>query len=169
MTQQEIEQLMETYSVYLLKLAYVYVKDRQLAEDIVQEVFIQLYERNAYEERGKMKSYVTTLVVNRCKNHLKSWSYRMFQLKDSFTEKPHTEKDALVEQDERQQIGQALFALPFKYREVLFFHYYEEMKVADIAATLSMSENTVKTRLVKARQLLKETLPRHDWEVLGYE
>lgn len=164
-----MEQLIEQYSVYLLKLAFVYVKDKQQAEDIVQEVFVQLYTEQKYEERGKMKSYLSTLVVNRCKNYLKSWSYRMVQLKEALLEKPHQPKDQLIESDERQMIGDAIFALPLKYREVLFLYYYEEMKISEIAASILLSENTVKTRLVKARQLLKDTLPQHDWEVLGHE
>ena len=52
----QLEEQMDLYSGYLLKLAYVYVKDRQIAEDIVQEVFIQYYFAQNYEEQGKLKT-----------------------------------------------------------------------------------------------------------------
>ncbi|MGN7477391.1 sigma-70 family RNA polymerase sigma factor [Solibacillus silvestris] len=159
MTHEEIEQLMDDYSLYMLKLAYVYVKNRQSAEDIVQEVFLQLYEQSHYREQGEIKSYLTTLVVNRSKNYLKSWSYRMLLFKEVYIEKSTTNKDALIADEERKLIGEAIFKLPLKYREVLYFHYYEELKTAQMAEMMKIPESTVKTRLVKARKLLKDKLP----------
>lgn len=169
MTHEEIEQLMDDYSLYLLKLAYVYVKNRQSAEDIVQEVFVQLYEQRNYKEQGKIKSYLSTLVVNRSKNYLSSWSYRMMHLKETYIERSINEKDELVTNEERKLIGEAIFKLPLKYREVLFFHYYEDLKTAQMGEIMNVPESTVKTRLVKARKLLKDKLPQNDWEVLSHE
>lgn len=169
MTAEELEQYMDTYSLELLKLAIVYVKDKQVAEDIVQDVFIQLYYSNTYEEQGKLGSYLKTLTVNRCKNYLKSWSYRMMQLKETVIERGTKKRDALVLQEERAYLTKQLFALPLQYREVIYFYYYEELKVKDIASVLSVPENTVKTRLRKARSLLKEALPNEAWEVLQYD
>ena len=153
MTHEEIEQLMDKYSLYLLKLACVYVKNRQNAEDIVQEVFEQLYEQSNYKEQGKVKSYLSALVVNRSKNYLNSWSYRMMVLKETYIERSKETKDSLVA-EERKQIGDAIFKLPVKYREVLFFHYYEELKTAQMAEIMNLPESTVKTRLVKARNMV---------------
>lgn len=165
----ELEEQMDLYSDYLLKLAYVYVKDRQIAEDIVQEVFIQFYFSNQYEEQGKLKSYLTTATVNRCKNYLKSWAYRKMQLKESFSSGKAERQDALVQNEERSEISRAIFSLAVDYRAVLFLYYYEEKRVRDIAGNLGLPENTVKTRLRKARQLLKEKLPNEEWEVLRDE
>lgn len=81
-----IEQHMEQYSLYLLKLAFMYVKDRQITEDIVQEVFVQFYYSHHYNEQGNLKSYLTTMTVNRSKNYLTSWSYRIHQLDKKFEE-----------------------------------------------------------------------------------
>ena len=160
---------MDLYSDYLLKLAYVYVKDRQIAEDVVQEVFIQYYYSNKYEEQGKLKSYLTIATVNRCKNYLKSWAYRKLQVKESFTGRSIKRHDELVQAEERSEISEAIFSLDVDYRAVLFLFYYEEKRVRDIAEDLGLPENTVKTRLRKARQLLKEKLPNEQWEVLRDE
>lgn len=165
----ELEVQMDLYSDYLLKLAYVYVKDRQIAEDIVQEVFIQFYFSNQYEEQGKLKSYLTTATVNRCKNYLKSWTYRKLQLKESFSSGKVERQDGLIKDEERSEISRAIFSLDVDYRAVLFLFYYEEKRVRDIAEDLGLPENTVKTRLRKARQLLKEKLPNEQWEVLRDE
>lgn len=169
MTHEEIEQLMDEYSLYLLKLAYVYVKNRQSAEDIVQDIFVQLYEHSNYKEQGKIKSYLSILVVNRSKNYLNSWTYRMLVLKETYLERSAKEKNNLILDEEKKLIGNAIFKLQVKYREVLFFHYYEELKTSEMAEVMRIPESTVKTRLVKARKLLKDQLPQRDWEVLSHE
>lgn len=61
----------------------------------------------------------------------------------------------------------ALFELPISYREVLILYYYQELKVREIADVLGCTENTVKTRLRRARKMLQDKLERSDWEVLG--
>ena len=165
----QLEEQMDLYSGYLLKLAYVYVKDRQIAEDIVQEVFIQYYFAQNYEEQGKLKSYLTTMTVNRCKNYLNSWAYRKLQLKEAFSTRSTAKQDALIEQEERSAIYEAIFQLPTDYRVVLFLHYYEEKRVREMAEILQIAEGTIKTRLRKARQLLKDKLPDGEWEVLRDE
>lgn len=165
----ELEQQIEMYSEYLLKLAFVYVKDKQIAEDIVQEAFIQYFYAKSYKEQGQLKSYLTTITVNRSKNYLKSWAYRKLQLKESFQGRVVKKQDALVEEEERKRIGDAIFQLSIEYRELVFFYYYEEKKVREIAELLNLSENTVKTRLRKARLLLKEQLSNEQWEVLQDE
>lgn len=165
----DLEEQMDVYSDYLLKLAYVYVKDRQVAEDVVQEVFIQYYFSKTYTEQGKLKSYLTTMTVNRCKNYLKSWAYRKVQLKESFTGRAVRKKDVLVQAEEQSVISHAIFSLAPDYRIVMFLFYYEEKRVREIAETLGLPESTVKTRLRKARQLLKDKLPQEQWEVLRDE
>ena len=65
----DIEKWMEDYTTYLLKLSYLYVRDRQIAEDIVQEVFVKLYHQNPNNiEPGKEKSYIVKMTIR--KTHL---------------------------------------------------------------------------------------------------
>ena len=79
----DIEKWMEDYTTYLLKLSYLYVRDRQIAEDIVQEVFVKLYHQNPNNiEPGKEKSYIVKMTINRCKDYLKgcmgNWGAALF-------------------------------------------------------------------------------------------
>lgn len=162
---------MEDYTTYLLKLSYLYVQDRQIAEDIVQEVFVKLYHQNPTNiEPGKEKSYIVKMTINRCKDYLKSWHFQKIQVKSILgLERSYKQKDHMILEEEQSQIGREIFKLPLKYREVLILYYFEEQSVSAISELLHIPLGTVKTRLIKSRNLLKERLHQSEWEVLKVE
>lgn len=160
---------METHSDYLLRIAYLYVKDWQVAEDIVQDAFLTYYIKfEQFEERALLKTYLVRIVINKCKDYLKSWRYRKLTLTNQFS---GSKKDKVhsIEAEERLDIADAVLALPIHLREVIIHYYYEELSVLEVAALLAVSDNTIKTRLRRARQLLKNQLSQEEWEVLSHE
>ena len=158
---------MYEHTEYLLRIAFLYVKDWPAAEDIVQDVFISYYEKfEQFEERSSLKTYLSKITVNKCKDYLKSWRYRMQILTNSFTTKPKNIPNRLILQDEKMELADAVLQLPLKYREVIFYYYFEELSIIEVANQLNLSDNTIKTRLRKARVLLKEKLKEGQWEVL---
>lgn len=160
---------MEAYSDYLLRIAYLYVQDWQIAEDIVQDTFLSYYVKfEQFEERASLKTYLVRIVINKCKDYLKSWKYRKLTLTNQFFS---AKKDTgtAIQNEERLDIADAVLSLPIHLREVIIHFYYEELSVLEVAALLSVSDNTVKTRLRRARQLLKEQLSQDEWEVLTHE
>lgn len=157
---------MEQHTAHLLRLAYFYTKNRHAAEDIVQDVFIKMLDTH-YEERGQLQAYLTRLTINKSKDYLKSWAYRKIQF-DTKWRLIRTDPDHVIQQEERSVIGAAILQLPLKYREPILLYYYEELSVLDIADVLGLSENTVKTRLRRAREQLKPKLTG-EWEVLEHE
>lgn len=171
MTDEQLEQLMDCYTLYLLRLAYLYVKDKKIAEDIVQETFIKFHTNYAeYDERGQVKAYLAKMTVNRCKDYLKSWHYKKVQLKEKIFEQHKIQlQDRLVQEEEKYELGQAILNLPIHYRELIHYYYYENLSIRDISSFLSIPENTIKTRLRKARALLKGALQQDSWEVLADE
>ncbi|AXI00163.1 RNA polymerase [Sporosarcina sp. PTS2304] len=165
----ELEHVINEYSEHLLKMAYFYLRDRDLAKDIVQEVFLSFYEKSTYQEQGKLRAYLTKLTVNRCKDYLRSWSFRHLTFNKRSIDSVHTTRDSLIVEEEKSIIANAILKLPVKYREIILFYYYEELNMREIASFLSLSENTVKTRMTKARALLKKELLADYWEVLSIE
>lgn len=159
---------MNLYTESLIRLAYYYVKDRQAAEDIVQEVFIKLYHHpDKYEERGELQAFLYKMTANKSKDYLRSWSYRKVQLQNKiFPLDSKMEVDELVRKEEETIIGDAILELPLKQREVLIYFYFNEMKIKAIANILSIPESTVKTRLRRGKELLKNKLKDIQWEVL---
>ena len=72
-----------------------------------------------------------------------------------------------IQKEERGEITAAVLKLPVKYREVLLLYYYEDLQVNDIAEFLQVPVSTVKTRLQRGRERLKQALPKQQWEVLA--
>ena len=71
--EQAFQESMQIHSDYLLRIAYLYVKDWQVAEDIIQDAFLSYYVKfEQFEERASLKSYLVRIVINKCKDYLKS-------------------------------------------------------------------------------------------------
>lgn len=171
LTIHDLKEIMFHYTEFLIRLAYGYVKDLQTAEDIVQEVFIKFYHHQKdYEERGELKAYLTQMTVNKSKDYLKSWAYKKVQLQNKLL--PPVGKgnvDELIRKDEQSIIGDAILELPLIQREVLIHYYFNEMTVTEVAKLLSIPESTVKTRLGRGRELLRNRLKGIEWEALFNE
>ncbi|MGG2056118.1 sigma-70 family RNA polymerase sigma factor [Lysinibacillus pakistanensis] len=162
--------IMDEHGEYCLRVAYLYVKDWAVAEEIVQDVFFAYYcQQERFEQRSSLKTYLVKITVHKSHDHLRSWKNKRHMLLEKLhigVSKRTPEKE-LVEKDNRRILTTALFELPIAYREVLILYYYQELKIREIAEILASTENTVKTRLRRARQKLQEKLDRNDWEVLG--
>ena len=161
-----IEHAMREYTDLLFRIAYYYVKDMSLAEDVVQDVFIKFYCSN-YEERGELKAYLSRLTANTCKDHLKSWAYKKVQIQQTFSKQAaKREPDKLVRSEELSALDTAILALPLKKREVVVYYYLENISIREIAEIIGRPESTVKSRLKSAREFLKQELAYEEWEVL---
>lgn len=174
LTNSEMQQIMKEQAGYLVQLSYMYVKDVQLAEDIVQESFIKYFKApEKFAERASLKTYLSRIVIHTSIDYLRSWKARRRMLLKLVQQEPRafvaTPADVLQHKLEQTTLMQHVLALSLKYREVIILFYYEDMTSLEIAELLKVSENTVKTRLRRAREQLKARMKEHDWEVLRYE
>ena len=160
-----IEELIDTYSDYLYRIAFIYTKDEKVAEEVVQDVFWKYYQTQQYDGRASMKTYLTKMTINRSYDYLRSWKNKKALLIETFTNVKGADTEA-IQKEERGEITAAVLKLPVKYREVLLLYYYEDLQVAEIAELCKMSVSTVKTRLQRARVKLKPLLLESEWEVL---
>jgi RNA polymerase sigma-70 factor (family 1) len=156
------EELVDQHGESLIRLAFTYVKDRQVAEDIVQDVFMRAYEkRNDFKGDSTYKTYLFRITVNRSYDYLRSWTYKNTVLSNkiaSVFQNGHSAENEMLLNNEKYILGKEVFALPVKYREVLILFYYQDFNVDEIAELLICSSNTVKTRLRRGRTRLKEQL-----------
>ncbi|WP_341323797.1 sigma-70 family RNA polymerase sigma factor [Solibacillus sp. FSL H8-0523] len=166
MDEQQLDDYMKANSARLLRLAYYYTKNLHTAEDLVQDVFIKFYHINRPLEKADAERYLTTMTANKAKDYLKSWHYKRLVFQEKWLSLKSPEQDALVKRDEEDLISDAVLGLPTKEREVVAYYYLEGFTLKEMAALLEVNENTLKSRLVKARKLLKEQLQNVEWEVL---
>lgn len=157
-----VEILMEAYGSDLKRLAYSYVKDWGKAEDIAQDVFFTCYKKiKTFKGRSALKTWLYRITVNRCKDVMKSWSFRNIHIgtpksMDSMESGSLSPENEAVQQGENQQLADRVLALPLKYKEVIILHYYSELKTDEIADLLTQNAKTIRTRLHRARALLRK-------------
>ena len=157
-----IEELMRQYGNAVLRTAYAYVKDRDAAEDLFQEVFIKAY-YNMDRLRGdcSIKSWLIRITINVCKDYLKSSYQQKVVPMMEFEEDAiisDTDFEEVENSDRNAMIRRTVETLPDAYREVVMSVYFNEMSVAETAAALGIAEGTVKSRLSRARDMLKNKL-----------
>jgi RNA polymerase sigma factor (sigma-70 family) len=158
--------LMKEYGQSLVRLAFTYVKQDQLAEDIVQEVFVKCFKNiDAFRQESSYKTWLYRITINSCKDVLKSWGFRNLVFSNlggiqmlATNEKSPEEKFLVYEENKR--LSRAVISLPIKLREIIIFYYYEEMRINQISDLLGIKQNTVKSRLLRAKQQLKKNLER---------
>jgi RNA polymerase sigma factor (sigma-70 family) len=151
---------MEEYGDMVIRLAYSYVREKQLAEDISQEVFISCFQSlEAFQNKASYKTWLYRLTVNKCKDLIKSWSYRNLFYKDIIssimTLKTDSAETGLIDIEEKELIFEKVLLLPIKFREIIILHYYEDLSIHEISELLNINPNTVKSRLHRARKVLK--------------
>lgn len=154
---------MQEYGTRIMHLAYLYLKDRHLAEDLAQEVFIRAY-RHLDEFRGDSAAYtwLYRIAVNLCRDRLRSPWWRRLSFRGELPAAAggdQPEEMALAALRQESVLRQVL-ELPDHYREMIVLYYYQDLNTAEIAAVTGLPENTVKTRLHRARQQLKAGLAR---------
>jgi RNA polymerase sigma-70 factor (ECF subfamily) len=151
------ERVMREYGTRILRLVCFFIKDRSLAEDITQEIFVKVY-RHLGEFRGEssIHTWVYRIAVNECKGYLRSWSFRNILLKPFADRKDdQTVEGEVLKTIERDSIARQVMKLSPAYRQVIVLHYYAELTTAEIAQVLGTSEGAVRTKLHRARQQLR--------------
>ncbi|WP_456279497.1 sigma-70 family RNA polymerase sigma factor [Bacillus sp. AK128] len=157
-----IDQLMDDYGQSLLQLTYSYVGKRDIAEDLTQEIFVKCYKKlDQYQRKSSLKSWLWRIAINHCKDFLKSWHHNHIILSEEKIRHTVDETEVeneVIQRDEDETLVKAVLGLPDPYREVIYLYYYEEMTIKEISFMTSLNQNTIKTRLKRAKELLKDCL-----------
>ncbi|MGR3765973.1 sigma-70 family RNA polymerase sigma factor [Rossellomorea sp. NS-SX7] len=159
------EEIMKRYGEDVTRLIFGYVKDWAISEDLTQEVFINIYHHlDEFEGRSQLKTWIFSIAINKTKDHMRSWQYKkllmtnnFFYLQDS-SQKPDQQ---LIDREVNDELITKVFKLPLKYREVILLHYYQELKLTEISQVIKKKPETVRTRLFRAKKLLKEIIGGH--------
>jgi RNA polymerase sigma-70 factor (ECF subfamily) len=138
-----------------------FVKDAEAAREIVQEVFVNLWEKRETIDRSKqVKSYLAASVRNRCLNHLRNnrkFSPSLLELQ-GLSDEAEAAGDRLVERELSEAIAEAIAGLPDRCREIFLLNRNHHLRYQQIADHLQISVKTVETQMSKALQHLRVRL-----------
>lgn len=147
-TDEEIENIVNSYSNMLFRLCFIMLRNNQDAEDAVSDAFMKYIEEyQAFADEEHTKAWLIKVATNRCRDMLKFYKIRRHLNIDDVAEycKTNDEIGILTE----------LLSFPEKYRTVIHLHYIEGYKTYEIAKMLDISSSAVRKRLQYGRERLK--------------
>ena len=146
------EQFIEYAQAYMdtvFRVAFNYLKNSTEADDITQNVLVKLYRTNkAFESDAHIKHWLIRVTVNECKRALLTpWRH----------DEPIDDYAAILsfETPEESELFSMVMDLPAKYRVAILLYYFEGYSTEEIAVLLKMPKATVRTRMKRAREILK--------------
>lgn len=143
------EEVVYQYSDMVTRIAVMNVKNYDDAKDCYQNVFMKLYCYNKkFESEEHLKAWLIRVTINECKDYQKQFWKREIDI----------DKLILGQEDQRLIILPIVMNMPSKYRNVLYLYYYEGYSTNEIASILKENHNTIKSRLIRGRKLLKKKL-----------
>jgi len=160
--------LVEQYRSVLFGTAYLMMQDRGLAEDAVQEALIQTWKHlPSFRLKSNVKTWMVRIVVNEVKQQFRKKQVSTVPLEQASEVAVDFDEaaTAMIRNEERQHLKQALEKLPAEQREAVVLRYFSELTVPEIATVTGQREGTIKSRLSRALSHLGEILQNdRTWE-----
>ena len=158
LSKKEFEVKYNLYSQELMNISYGYTKDRDDSFDVIQNVFYKYFNSNkTFLNQNEEKYWLIRVTINECKDLLRQ--------KKKTTVIDEKSIDSFVESDDNNskdprldRLSMLVKELPEKYRVAIILHYYDSLPIKDISKALNASESSIKKRLERARNMLKERM-----------
>lgn len=155
----EANRAIDRYADLVRRVCMIHLKNHADTEDIFQTVFLKYVTGTTeFESEEHEKAWFIRVTINACKDLLRSFFRSRTVSLDDLLEQPDQ-----VPEDHREVL-EAVLALPDKYRDVVYLHYYEGYTAPDIGTILHKNPNTVYTLLTRARDELRKMLGGEDFE-----
>lgn len=150
-------QLIEKYGNRLLGTCYLILKSEVEAEDIVQETFIRVFQKiDSFKGKSGLYTWIYAIALNLARDKLRNKEDNLY-LDAELTGVSDVEFQ--VERNiDRELLRDELFKMNDLYREVLVLFYFEELSIKEISNLLNEKEGTIKSKLSRGRNILKESL-----------
>lgn len=147
-----LKKAIEEHRDMVFRVAYTYMRNRADADDVVQDVFVKLFNtKKEFDGDDHLRFWLIRVTINQCKTLFRSpWraSENIEQYASSLEMPTSDHSEILVD----------VMTLPEKYRVVLVLYYYFGFSSEEVADLLRVSPSTVRTRLARARTKLKSVL-----------
>ena len=167
MNKQLLEHYIEAYGTDIYSFCIRLTQNRELAEELYQDTFLEMCEKEDWKEEGNVKSYLLGITIKLWQNRKRKFAWRKRiaaeipvskeQGLEAFSADENLEQH-MVSKEEQEAVWKAVYKLPEQLRIVILLYYMEDFKVAEIAEKLSLSISNVKSKLMRARRYLKQEL-----------
>ena len=155
----EANRAIDRYADLVRRVCMIHLKNHADTEDIFQTVFLKYVTGTTeFESEEHEKAWFIRVTINACKDLLRSFFRSRTVSLDDLLEQPDQ-----VPEDHREVL-EAVLALPDKYRDVVYLHYYEGYTAPEIGTILHKNPKTVYTLLTRARDELRKMLGGEDFE-----
>lgn len=157
-------QLVESYQTLVFQFARNMMRNVEDAEDLTQDVFVTAFEKlHTFDAtRAKLATWLLTIARNRCWNQLKRRRTQTAIDVDSLDHGPLPE-EAAARNETWRRLNDALDRLPIEQRTAFVLAEIQELPHAEVAMIEKIALGTVKSRVSRARERLRQTL--HEWQV----
>lgn len=143
------------YSDMVYRLAFARTGSRSNADDIFQEVFLRyIQEKKGFENEEHKKAWLLRVTINCAKKMQASAWFR----KTESLEKHRAYPETVCQSEEELELWQELQKLKPKYRDVIHLYYYEGYSLEEISKMLALNPATVRSRISRAREYLRDVL-----------
>ena len=167
MNKQLLEHYIEAYGTDIYSFCIRLTQNRELAEELYQDTFLAMCEKEDWKEEENVKSYLLGITIKLWQNLKRKFAWRKRiaaeiplskeQGLEAFSADENLEQH-MVSKEEQEAVWKAVYKLPEQLRIVILLYYMEDFKVAEIAEKLSLSISNVKSKLMRARRYLKQEL-----------
>ena len=152
-SEEEANHAVDLYGDTVRRICMIHLKNKADTEDIFQNVFLKYVLRTApFDSPEHEKAWIIRVTANACKDLLRSFFRSRTVSFDVLIETPREMPE------DHSDILEAVLALPEKYKDPIYLHYYEGYTAEEIGRILGKNTNTVYTLLTRARQMLKTRL-----------
>ncbi len=154
------EQLFKHYYEHLVYFSYRYVKDEQIAEDVVHDVFVNIWNnRNKLDFTLNFKSYLYSAVKNQSLKYIqRNKNFNDVDIEVIIVQKKDLPDNIAINNELEKAISKAISELPEKRREIFCMHRFDNLTYSEIALTLDISVKTVETQMSRALKYLRQQL-----------
>jgi len=153
------QELYHRYSPKMLSVCYRYAKNREDAEDMLQEGFIKVFSQiSKFEYRGSLEGWILRIIVHTCINHLKKNKKFNEHVDLAYAGNIVIREDYIPSMIQAKQIVETIRTLPIGYRTVLNLYAIEGYSHKEIGQLLDIEESTSRSQYTRAKNMLEEIL-----------
>lgn len=154
----------ESHFETVYRFALYLTRNQEMAEEVTQEAFTIAFEKyHQLRDPSKIAAWIKAITLNTARQHLHEAKKVLPLDKDriNYIQKGFAKdqvNDAVIQKEREEELLEAVKILSDKYQEVIILKYYGDLEVAEIASVLDVAEGTVKSRLFRARDKLKQVI-----------